>query len=558
MKTLTSAVGIFALTFYLSPAWSGEEAEIAGTQVMKELPIRVVEEDGSPITGVKIQPWALRSSQGHGHWRNDEYDRTEVSPQSTVSAEDGTATVMYPYFRDVGECIKSTSVSIHVDHPEFASPDAIDIDVPREQDQPYQVVLSRGISFKLRPTIDGKPVGTENLFVLSSDERIWKGGDGVKPLEGGLIQIPPISLGPYSFLVVRLDGNRATHFSALTDLEVTPSIKSVIDVPLFQSQTIAGKVSDHVPRPIKQGRAVFLNLPPAGASGDRVSWVTWRPIREDGTFTLDGWPADEPIQVIALADHLIGKSGEAPEEVENVRDPDPSYRSQTFRPGEPIEIDMVPRIEWAVTAVDEDDQPIAGVQIDSWPNIHWWNWGSQLYGELYRSETFARDQQFVEDQPYPPPFRAITSAKGEAFLSLPARDEILTVTSDVYELPVFLGRRIVKIEPDPKQGSHQVTLRLQPIGSERLGEWDKLAGVVFGCSTREGRRICALPEVSAKFDEFANQFREAKNQQDPKLLAEAYSLVADAFAKAGDAEESLKWIKKAAEQAAKFNQHSKE
>jgi hypothetical protein len=95
------------------------------------------------------------------------------------------------------------------------------------------------------------------------------------------------------------------------------------------------------------------------------------------------------------------------------------------------------------------------------------------------------------------------------------------------------------------------TLRLQPRGTEKLGEWDKLAGVVFGCSTREGRRICALPEVSKKMEEFAARFREGKNRRDPKLLAEAYTLVADAFVGVGDQTEADKWRAKAAEQAAK-------
>jgi hypothetical protein len=79
---------------------------------------------------------------------------------------------------------------------------------------------------------------------------------------------------------------------------------------------------------------------------------------------------------------------------------------------------------------------------------------------------------------------------------------------------------------------------------------DKLAGVVFGCSTREGRRICALPEVQKKMNEFPARFREGKNQRDPELLSEAYTLVADAFVGVGDQAEAEKWRQKAAEQAA--------
>ena len=117
-------------------------------------------------------------------------------------------------------------------------------------------------------------------------------------------------------------------------------------------------------------------------------------------------------------------------------------------------------------------------------------------------------------------------------------------------MPAFLGRRDVGVKLVPGRTT-EVTLRLQPSGIEKLGEWDNLAGVVFGCSTREGRRICALPSVQKKMNEFAERFREAKNQRDPQLLSEAYNLVADAFLGVGDLEEAAKWRKKAADQAAK-------
>ncbi len=96
-----------------------------------------------------------------------------------------------------------------------------------------------------------------------------------------------------------------------------------------------------------------------------------------------------------------------------------------------------------------------------------------------------------------------------------------------------------------------VTLNLQPRGTEKLGDWDKLAGVVFGCSTREGRRICALPEVRKKMDEFESRFRDGKSQHDPQLLSEAYTMVADAFVGVGDQDEAAKWRAKAAEEAGK-------
>ena len=66
------------------------------------------------------------------------------------------------------------------------------------------------------------------------------------------------------------------------------------------------------------------------------------------------------------------------------------------------------------------------------------------------------------------------------------------------------------------------------------------------------------PAGLAKMDEFEKRFREAKNQNDPQLLSEAYSTVADAFTDAGDSEEAAKWRHKAEEQAAKVTGRSKQ
>jgi hypothetical protein len=170
---------------------------------------------------------------------------------------------------------------------------------------------------------------------------------------------------------------------------------------------------------------------------------------------------------------------------------------------------------------------------------------------LVRGERLLRERGYFDavEEVFPPPFQAVSDARGKVTIELPAGNERLAVSSDVYELPAFLGRRDAQVEL--RADENTVTLlRLQPRGTEKLGEWDKLAGVVFGCSTREGRRICALPGVQEQMNEFAQRFREAKNQRDPQLLSEAYAAVADAFANVGDLAESEKWQRKAAEQAA--------
>jgi beta-lactamase regulating signal transducer with metallopeptidase domain len=527
----------------------------AARQQMLELPVRVVDADGKPVANAKITPWALRSSQGHGWWRDDD-KRAGIGPKEVVTGEDGTATVLYPCYRDLREQVRIISVSLFVDHPDFAYVNNLHIDVPLESKGFYEIKATRGVPVEIRPLIDGKPTTPDDVFLLWSDGRSWQKGAAPEKTANDTLRIPAMPPGKNSVLAVKLDGDRATHFSKIVDFELVAGEPKTIDVPLRPSLQIQGILSDNVPRPVRRGRIKTSTLPPAGA-GNRVEWFSWTTIQPDGTFTIDGWPADEPMQLIALCDGYIATSGRAPDVVKNPPDPkkDSFNRPQVFDPGKNgrITVAMSPLVRCVASAIDEDDKPVAGVTVLSWPNVGWWNLGSQVYCDsLVRGERLLREREYMKvvDNAFPTPFQGTTDEQGKVTLELPAGKEHLAVRSDVYELPVFLGDRDVRVKLVPGETT-EATLRLQPSGAEKLGDWDKLAGVVFGCSTREGRRICALPDVRKKMDEFEKRFREAKDPRDPKLLSEAYNTVADAFVGVGDLEEAAKWRKKAADQAEK-------
>ena len=363
-------------------------------QQMLELPVRVVDAEGKPVANARITPWALRSSQGHGPW-SDNDKRAGVGPKEVVTGKDGTAAVLYPRYRDVQEQIRTIAVSLFVDHPKFAFIDGLHIDVPLESKGPYEIKLTPGVPVDIRPLIDGKPTTLDDVFLLWSDGRSWRKGVALEKTASGTLQIPAMSPGKNSVLVVKLDGQRATHFSKIVDFELIAGKPKTIDVPLRPSMQIQGVLSDNVPRPVRQGRIKIRTLPPAGADSNRVEWFSWTAIRPDGTFTIDGWPADERMQLIALCDGYIATSGRAPDVVKNPPDPkrDSFNRPQVFDPGKNshITVAMSPLVRCVATAVDEDDKPVAGVTVESWPNVGWWNGGSQVYCDpLVRGERLLR------------------------------------------------------------------------------------------------------------------------------------------------------------------------
>ena len=231
-------------------------------QQMLELPVRVVDAEGKPVVNAKITPWALRSSQGHGLW-SDNDKRAGVGPKEVVTGKDGTATVLYPQYRDVQEQIRTIAVSLFVDHPRFAFIDGLHIDVPLESKGPYEIKLTPGVPVDIRPLINGKPTTLDDVFILWSDGRSWRKGVALEKTASGTLRIPAISPGKNSVLRRELDGERPTHFSSSVGFELIAGKPKTIDVPLWPSMQIQGVLSDNVPRPVRQGRIKIETLPSA-------------------------------------------------------------------------------------------------------------------------------------------------------------------------------------------------------------------------------------------------------------------------------------------------------
>ena len=326
--------------------------------------------------------------------------------------------------------------------------------------------MTRGAQLEIRPLIDNKPAELDDLSVIWSDGRSWqKGVDPVKT-DSGTLRLPTMASGKNSVLLVKLSGDHATHFSKIIDLELTPDKINQIDIELRPSLRIQGKLSDNVTRPVRNGRLKTETLSPKAGDYSRAGWFSWASINPDGTFVIDGWPAGEPMQLIALCDGYIAASGKAPAVVQDPPDPKTDFfnRPQVFEPApnDSVAVSMKPLVPCKVTAVDEDNAPLAGVTVQSWPNVGWWNDGSQLYCDpLVRGEKLVRVREYLnaKDNSFPEPFAGKTDSQGSLTLELPAGKEDLNVSSDAYELPVFLGRRDQRIQIDPDKPPETILRR---------------------------------------------------------------------------------------------------
>ncbi|QDV75346.1 hypothetical protein [Botrimarina mediterranea] len=534
---------------------SAFEITLPDGQQMLKLPVRVVDEKGEPVVGAKVIPWALRSGQGHGLWREGD-ERSGLDPASVKTDANGRADISYPRYRDVVEQVTTLQVSLWIDQPDFGFVDDLHIDVPLEEVVSHEVRLVRGIRPTVRPLIDGKPADLGSIYAIWSDGRSWRPGTKIEPTEDGALRFPAMAPGPVSMRLVRLEGEHATHFSPINRFELGKSDPPMIDIELQPSATVYGRLDGEVPRPVEDGRVKVSTINPNADDYQAFEeWFTWAPIQPDGTFVIKGWPQGEALQLIALCRGHYATNGVAPKVVEDPRDPmiDPYNRPQVFEePGdEPIIVAMSQTSACRATVRDAAGEAVEGVRVLANPNVGWWNSGSQIYcSPLVRGERLLRERDYADavDEGHPYPFDGTTDAAGHATVTMLPGNGRLYVDSDDYELPIFIGRRDYDIKTVPGQ-TIDVTLTVQKKGTEQLGDWDKLAGVVFGCSTREGRQICAKPGVREKMTAFRERLQSAENPRDPKLLSELYASVAEAFEDYGDEAEAANWRRKSEVQA---------
>jgi hypothetical protein len=573
----------------------------APVQEMLELPVRVVDPDGKPVADAVVIPWALRSSQGHGLWQPERLGGFDL-PRVTTDA-DGRATVPFPKYTILKELVLTLQVTLSIDHPDFAYVAYEDVNIPRKETGDHVATLQRGAQVEILPTQDGKPAALDGLYVMWSDNRSWDPEARPTPTADSGLQVPTMAAGRGQVLVVRLEGERATHFSPMIDLDLVAGEAARPIVALSPGTRLVGRLSSNVPRPIKNGRIKAETLP-RDAQQPYVEWFTWAPVAEDGSFVIDSWPASEPIQLIGMCDGFVARSGTAPPEFKRPRlaelgfhdaflalrakanqlaktaeaSPEntslslaslaakaatervrPSFfqRPQVFRPevfDQPLVLDMDAAERCDVLTVDEHGRPIADVKIYAGKNVGWWNIGSNIYGRpLFRSERILLTRDFTqcdETDACPKSLYAVTDKDGHASLDLVLGPDSLGTDRDDYELPIDQGRRDERVMVLAGETTH-VALIMQPKGTEHLGGWDKLAGVLFGCTGEQCRRLLEDQGFRKSMEAVRAEFDAAKNPRDPKMLMKAYAKMAEAFKEVDDEEEVARWKQKAAEQAEK-------
>lgn len=341
--------------------------------------LRIVDAGGMPVGGVRIDGWLLNEKF---FWQSDLLPRVPA-----VTDKDGLAKLEYP--KSLGAELVVESVKCTVSHVDFLQKEIV-VPVLGKNEEPYEIKLEPGIELTIRAVDeDGKPTKSPYAVLMSRVQAVipWKrpAPDVVqcRSLQDGMSQImlvQPKPDGKHLFSDVTLQA-----FSKASQ----PSVE-LKGIELLPGSEIKGKLSNEVPRPVKDGWVTCVSIPlPAGDTWDQklpsLLYYDGAKIEADGTFVFPSLPSSGTVQLIATCDGWVGLQDKA----------QPFVVGETFEvedTSQDIVLQMEPTFDAKIRIIDSKGQPVEGVSVHCSPNQLYRKGGSTLLGERFSSSDMINAQ----------------------------------------------------------------------------------------------------------------------------------------------------------------------
>ena len=399
-----------------------------------ELKIRVTDSYGNPIEGATLFADGLRLHEAGGHWQ---WPKKHIAiPDATTNAE-GFGILKYPTHIDENGDVadgrlpsnRVAKLTVTVAHDRYVGTYK-DVKVDRET----TFVLKAGKRIELHLKNPPKNPNTRlGVWLVSSPTEVvaepnWSqpssgvlATNGFPPIGGKVMIVAASSSGQHSFSDVLTIDSRVIERGKLEEITLSPGLKQ------------KGKLSDNVPRPIANGRALIavqvIDVDPDSA------WYDWVKIDDDGTFVFEGLPDGTQTQVIAYCDgwssvNLGGNTGFV------------SGTKFLLSPNTQHVALMQPTFEFDIRVIDQDGKSIPGITVGTYPNEQYFEYSSCAVGQLYDYADWYLRPHNSKPYEYAPvgswrTFESITDKSGRCKISgIPHSGpyEELYVTSDDYVL----------------------------------------------------------------------------------------------------------------------------
>jgi hypothetical protein len=290
-------------------------------------------------------------------------------------------------------------------------------------------------------------VGT-NLFALCSTH--WSGGpEAWKPLDGVGIQTKQAAPGENVIFAYHRTAEGDDYFGEARKLKAEAGGTNRLDFELERGVLVAGRLSTNVPRPVTKGRVIARRTLDVSSS---ISWATWAPIEHDGTFKLPPLPPGE-LKLVAMCEGYVTPSLASqtlPDKIEATTDRDD------------VELTLAPTATAEIVVVGPAQKPLAGVKVNTWPNIQWGNLSTILMSDAFDSRVVFLGGNAQRLAPFWN-YEGITDSNGVARIeNLPPNVNSFSASHKDFELPI-------QGKGPGSSGSRTEKISLQPGAVTRTG-----------------------------------------------------------------------------------------
>jgi hypothetical protein len=361
---------------------------------LTDLVVELKDEEGKPVAGAAVMVYAMRMEEkdGHGFWNYQKLG----PPKPVLSNDDGKAVASYPAKVHYAPRTMTTRlVTFNIQHSDFVSK-VVHFDLGPKT---AEVTLKRGCEIQLSAVGEnGDPVNDFGVMIAGPHApQMWAdGGNGTR-------RTSAVNDGIWQAMMVKPRPDGRTLFSTVLPLRVRPEqAVRIRNVRLRPGTSIRGKLSENVPRPVKDGYVVTVTVPkPANDAWQEdnpsLTWTQCEAIQADGSFALKSVPRRGEIQILAFCDGWLSKT--------TVPDQNFFVMGQIFplveQPEMELTVEMEPTGTLQVTVTQADGTPIDGGTLSSWPNQKYHMNGATVLGARFSSLTTIENQLVPLDQRKP-------------------------------------------------------------------------------------------------------------------------------------------------------------
>jgi len=339
------------------------------------LKIQVVDEDKEPIEGASVSPHLIE----HQQQGNYTFLRLERGKRTN---EQGEVEFVFPN-SPKGPIAR---VSIRINHESFVDQHQR-VNFDGATDSAVTIVLLRGVQIATSAIdrITKEPI-VENLYAMTNQHLPvdWK----LK--SNGTLISPIIGRDQTSFRLVQIEDGKPTRFSKLVDIAHGEKSRLLVrDLEMTDAVTVTGKLSDDVPRPVKYGMVMACVASISKADQDPRSrldswcWKTFARVNKNGTFTLEGIPADSVLQICCSCNGWANKpltkdeiATEFPKDTNGLLYYQLPQIARIGMQATNITVPMHPVGTLTVKVVDQDDQPFKHALVTFSPRQKFFYWRS--------------------------------------------------------------------------------------------------------------------------------------------------------------------------------------